>query len=132
MTPRLAVTQEQAKSIHVGVGGLGASRCVLRLPERPTTPCHRLLHLTSATTTAERYTSCRSCDGRGRIPIPEGTRAEVGWVGFDLSDPHTRIDADWHPVATATLAKWHGIYLGSEVQGYVVTLTDIEPVEAQP
>ena len=36
--PKLVVTREQAKTFSVGVVGLGASRVVLRLPERPTMP----------------------------------------------------------------------------------------------
>lgn len=126
--PRLTVTQEQAKSIHVGVGGLGASRCVLRLPERPTMPCPQV----GMEVPDEK---CSECDGTGWVPIPEGTRVEVGWWGLDagrpLADPN-----DWHPVATATVTevtKHITVNMDDDVLGewtWLVTLTDIE--EAQP
>ena len=110
--PKLVVTREEAKTFSVSVGGLGASRVVLRLPERPTTTT-RMLHATGSVT----------------FPIPEGARVEVGWRGIDLNDPYTRIDPDWHPVDTAALAsveKRGEAFMGREFDQYVVTLADVE------
>ena len=127
MTPRLAVTQEQAASMRVGVDGLGAARCVLRLPERPTMPCFDQARV--------------SYDGPGSVPIPEGTRVEVGWWEdwwedwWEAGGVHLR----WNPVGFATLAEVHDesclMPHSPDCCGYcpgefVITLSDIKPVEA--
>lgn len=120
VTPRLAVTQEQAEQmVCVPKNGQYYSAdewvlpesVTLRLPERPTMPCPDTLHVHA-------------------VPIPEGTRVEVGWWGLDAGRPLADPD-EWHPVAFATLAEVRGDgRSGHDYADWLVTLSDIKPVEA--
>jgi hypothetical protein len=71
--------------------------------------------------------TCRHCGAQGVVPIPEGTRVQVGW--WDADEPHML--GTWHPVAFATLTEVRptGTGLGLNNQ-WLVTLSDIKPVEA--
>lgn len=135
--PKLVVTREQAKTFGVGVGGLGASRVVLRLPERPTMRCPVSLRLRGGGIGGQMMTECPTCGAvmpstagphpRGvNVSIPEGTRVEVGWWS---DERNTGRITTWHPVATATLAE----VVHAEPDGpyqYRVTLTDVEACHA--
>ena len=145
MTSRLAVTQEQAEDIASAFAMKRAWESVtLRLPERPTMPCPcggeahpaHALHSTSS------------------VPIPEGTRVRIEYP-CDVCDGSGRGSLDgrpqdwlmcgecngkgWHPVAFATLAEVHDesclMPHSPDCCGYcpgefVITLSDIKPVEA--
>ncbi len=140
--PKLVVTREQAKTFGVGVGGLGASRVVLRLPDRPTMPCPRTL---DGTPVCQRGWApdlwCDGCQTQGVVSIPEGERVEVGYPCPDPRHPspiggerwHDACDNGWHPVATATLAevRQHVVVTADSPVDlpqlpWVVTLTDVE------
>lgn len=127
--PKLVVTRKQADRVLEWRGPGG--RHTVPVPERPTMPCPACLGH------GQRWRNGRpgpgAC-GTGTAPIPEGTRVEVGWRGIDLNDPYTRIDPDWHPVATATLSKVEDqscINPGHDCCGYCptsfyVVLTNVE------
>lgn len=104
MTPRLAVTQEQAQRVAVE-----CHTVTLRLPERPTMPCPDSLHVHA-------------------VPIPEGTRVEVGW--WEHGDDTLGCWMKWHPVALATLTEVHAALADGQPYRWHVTLSDIKPVEA--
>ncbi len=100
---------------------------LVTLAERPTVPCPWRIHYGH---------DCPRCDGNGTIhkpiPIPVGTRVEVGWYEPVRPDPDRRLG--WHPVATATVAEVKrntqvtpGVSV-AVLPGYAVTLTDIEAV----
>ena len=116
MTPRLAVTQEQAEDIASAFAMKRAwAPVTMRLPERPTMPCSRE-HLQHGKVWSE----------AGVTPIPEGTRVQVGW--WDADEPHML--GTWHPVATATLTEVHAALADGQPYRWYVTLSDIKPVEA--
>ena len=121
MTPRLAVTQEQAEDIASAFAMKRAwAPVTLRLPERPTMPYDDPSPL--------RYHDFRPID----VPIPEGTRVQVGWWELSPSaNPNDWPTDPWRPVAFATLteAAPTGTGLGLNNQ-WSVTLSDIKPVEA--
>ena len=116
MTPRLAVTQEQAEDIASAFAMKRAwAPVTMRLPERPTMPCSRE-HLQHGKIWSE----------AGVTPIPEGTRVQVGW--WDADEPHML--GTWHPVALATLTEVHAALADGQPYRWYVTLSDIKPVEA--
>ena len=116
MTPRLAVTQEQAEDIASAFAMKRAwAPVTMRLPERPTMPCSR-----------EHLQHGKVWSGAGVTPIPEGTRVQVGWL--DADEPHML--GTWHPVATATLTEVHAALADGQPYRWYVTLSDIKPVEA--
>ena len=116
VTPRLAVTQEQAEDIASAFAMKRAwAPVTMRLPERPTMPCSRE-HLQHGKVWSE----------AGVTPIPEGTRVQVGW--WDADEPHML--GTWHPVATATLTEVHAALADGQPYRWYVTLSDIKPVEA--
>lgn len=116
MTPRLAVTQEQAEDIASAFAMKRAwAPVTMRLPERPTMPCSRE-HLQHGKVWSE----------AGVTPIPEGTRVQVGW--WDADEPHML--GTWHPVALATLTEVHAALADGQPYRWYVTLSDIKPVEA--
>ena len=115
MTPRLAVTIDQAGDIIDGYHVLGKEAATLRLPERPTMPCPDTLHV-------------------HRVPIPEGTRVEVGWWESTAAVGGARSRAwdpvgYWHPVAFATLTEVHAALADGQPYRWYITLSDIKPVE---
>lgn len=83
---------------------------------------------------------CNYCNGGGAVPIPEGTRVEVGWweptaaVGGARSRAWDPVGY-WHPVAFATLTE---VRVSAERDYHPklgqlavdVILSDIKPVEA--
>lgn len=110
MTPRLAVTQEQATSLFVtGPDTYTLLPITLRFPERPTMPCPDTLHV-------------------HRVPIPEGTRVGVG--SWEHGEDTMGFWMKWHPVATATLTEVHAALADGQPYRWYVTLSDIKPVEA--
>lgn len=126
MTPRLAVTQEQADWLYVCKHGEAScyecttymlrDAITLRPPERPTWAC-----VSSA--------PCE-CQMKGH-PIPEGTEVEVGWWEISASgNPADWSDDPWHPVAFATLTEVHAALADGQPYRWYVTLSDIKPVEA--
>lgn len=123
--PRLTVTQEQAADLIDGYHVLGKQGGTLRLPERPTKPCPNHIFYGH---------DCPRCGGSGTVhkavPIPEGTRVEVGFIkDWNISEP--RWQRRWHPVATATVAEVredHANWPRQYRRGWLVTLADIDPV----
>ena len=142
MTPRLAVTQEQAQQVlvcrddtcpcrdgdlchYVADGDTPAMRrswpVTLRLPKRPTMPCPK-------GTGKPRYYQgaiaawwdCEDCDGSGRVPIPEGARIEVVYP-CDCSEhqPGMRVNTAMCPHNRT----------GGMVPVAFATLTEVKPVE---
>ena len=134
MTPRLAVTQEQADVIRWGSARLAlVEPLTLRLPERPTM-----------------RPECHVCEpdcalALAAVPIPEGTRVRVEYP-CDVCDGSGRGSLDgrpqdwlmcgecngkgWHPVALATLTEVHAALADGQPYRWYVTLSDIKPVEA--
>lgn len=149
MTPRLAVTREQAEAFYVVDRGqasrswsLRRGPVTLRLPERPTMSCPECGGYATdrwRCDGVEVAVVCNYCNGGGAVPIPEGTRVEVGYPcecsehrpGMHINTakcPHNRTGGVI-PVAYATLTKV------KPVEGYwpdddywLVALSDIEPV----
>ena len=134
MTPRLAVTQEQAEDIASAFAMKRAwAPVTMRLPERPTMPYDDPSPL--------RYHDFRPID----VPIPEGTRVRVEYP-CDVCDGSGRGSLDgrpqdwlmcgecngkgWHPVALATLTEVHAALADGQPYRWYVTLSDIKPVEA--
>lgn len=123
MTPRLAVTQEQAATVRLGVDGLSASRCVLRLPERPTMlgeSYHHVRAIPEGTRVRIEY-PCDVCLGHGRRwrnGRPDGVRCSC--------------DNGSVPVAFATLTSVDEVVDRDDATIHVwyVTLSDIT-VEAR-
>jgi hypothetical protein len=120
VTPRLAVTQEQAEDIASAFAMKRAwAPVTMRLPERPTMPYDDPSPL--------RYHDFRPID----VPIPEGTRVEVGWwAGLYLGQEDWR--NEWRPVTYATLAEVRhvlqaGIPWTEGRNDYEVALSHIEP-----
>lgn len=119
--PHLTVTQEQAADLIDGYHVLGKQGGTLRLPERPTKPCPNHIFYGH---------DCPRCGGSGTVhkavPIPEGTRVEVGgWEDLGTGEPRV-----WHPVATATVDEIVRVpaTAGPTSDPYwVVTLTNIDP-----
>lgn len=134
MTPRLAVTQEQAEDIASAFAMKRAwAPVTMRLPERPTMPClicrgRRFYSKPIASVSGVHMgqITCRHCGAQGVVPIPEGTRVQVGW--WDADEPHML--GTWHPVATATLTEVHAALADGQPYRWYVTLSDIKPVEA--
>lgn len=135
MTPRLAVTQEQAEDIASAFAMKRAwAPVTMRLPERPTMPCSRE-HLQHGKVWSE----------AGVTPIPEGARVRVEYP-CNVCDGTGRGSLDgrpqdwlmcgecngegWHPVAFATLTEVHAALADGQPYRWYVTLSDIKPVEA--
>lgn len=114
MTPRLAVTIDQAGDIIDGYHVLGKEAATLRLPERPTMPCPDTLHV-------------------HRVPIPEGTEVCIEWVELVPNDI-CGADEIRHPVATATLgsvqATTYQTGRTDNTPDHLVTLTNLRPIGA--
>ena len=145
MTPRLAVTREQAEAFYVVDRGqasrswsLRRGPVTLRLPERPTMPCPG----------CEASGSWWLCDlecQEGTWPIPEGARVRIEYP-CNVCDGTGRGSLDgrpqdwlmcgecngkgWHPVAFATLTEVHAALADGQPYRWYVTLSDIKPVEA--
>ena len=107
-------------------------RYTLRLPERPTMPCPVCLGHGRRWRNGQPDGVQCSCV-TGSIPIPEGTRVEVGWwdVPDDRSEP-----IDWYPVATATVdeVRDESCINPNDCCGYCpeswnVTLTDVRSTD---
>ena len=138
MTPRLAVTIDQAGDIIDGYHVLGKEAVTMRLPERPTMPCAKVGR-------EVRKPDCPDCHGTGYVPIPEGARVRVEYP-CDVCDGSGRGSLDgrpqdwlmcgecngkgWHPVALATLTEVHAALADGQPYRWYVTLSDIKPVEA--
>ena len=133
MTPRLAVTQEQAEVVGSVLTGPNGDQAVLRLPERPTM-----------------RPECHVCEpdcalALAAVPIPERTRVRVEYP-CNVCDGTGRGSLDgrpqdwlmcgecngkgWHPVALATLTEVHAALADGQPYRWYVTLSDIKPVEA--
>lgn len=119
--PRLAVPQDDADWL-IDHRNNDLDTYVVRLPERPTTPCPQV----GMEVPDEK---CSECDGTGVVPIPERTRVEVGWWE-QVEDGHGYAADEWHPVATATVAEVTSGADPNDGDFYVwsVTLTDVEAV----
>lgn len=134
MTPRLAVTQEQAKQLYVVDRGqasrswrLRSSPVTLRFHERPTMPCEE------------------SCDRGDRCPvsapIPEGTEVVVEypcpgctdcrWSLWPWEYENPPCNDEFLPVATAILTSVSGPYFydPADEEFYEITLSNIKPLE---
>ena len=100
-------------------------RYTLRLPERPTMPCPVCLGHGRRWRNGQPDGVQCSCV-TGSIPIPEGTRVEVGWwdVPDDRSEP-----IDWYPVATATVDEVRKHLQDDGLFGWSVILTDVEATD---
>lgn len=131
MNPRLVVTESNADDLLFTLDVDGVTTFTMYLPERPTMPCPEQCSPPGSHVVGwaghDQYEDC-SCrdDTPGIVPIPEDERVDVGteeWV--DTLDERY---VDWHHVATATLASYRAVYAGSELTGYVVTLTNVEAV----
>ena len=160
MTPRLAVTQEQAEDIASAFAMKRAwAPVTLRLPERPTMPCPTCEGSLSVGEPGftyygipepGSYEACPDCmDDHGipdgAVPIPERTRVRVEYP-CDVCDGSGRGSLDgrpqdwlmcgecngkgWHPVALATLTEVHAALADGQPYRWYVTLSDIKPVEA--
>lgn len=148
MNPRLVVTREQAETwLTLVREGKSAS---VGLPERPTMPCPERCFPPGSHIVGwaghDQYEDC-SCrdDTPGTVPIPEGTRVDVGYpCECAEHGPGMRVNTHTCPtwrtgglvlVATATLA---GVELSDDVHRldpasrerppWVATLTDVEAV----
>ena len=123
VTPRLAVTQEQASVItSPAVHESETTTCVLRLGHRPTMPCSRE-HLQNGKIWSE----------AGVTPIPEGTEVCIEWVELVPNDI-CGADEIRHPVATATLgsvqATTYQTGRTDNTPDHLVTLTNLRPIGA--
>ena len=134
MIPRLAVTKEQAAEIEKVFGPFRVWRpLTLPFPERPTMPCSR-----------EHIQHGKVWSEVGAVPIPEGTRVEVGYPcecsehrpGMHINTakcPHNRTGGVI-PVAYATLTEVRWTYTTPTpttpaVHRWRVTLTDLRPID---
>lgn len=100
--PRLAVTPSWAEWVVLAQG----EPVVIAMPERPTMPCPVCLGHGRRWRNGQPDGVQCSCF-TGIVPIPEGTRVEVGWweeVPKVLANG-IAYDWSWRPVATATLAE---------------------------
>lgn len=122
MTPRLAVTQEQAEDIASAFAMKRAwEPFTLRLPERPTM-----------------RPECHVCEpdcalALAAVPIPEGTEVCIEWVELVPNDI-CGADEIRHPVATATLgsvqATTYQTGRTDNTPDHLVTLTNLRPIGA--